>query len=58
MTAKRTPERCGNCRYHVFDELEGSCVCVCEDSEDYTGHTEHDWQCEKWERKPCLTLQL
>lgn len=61
MTGKRMPERCGNCRYHIFDifdELEDSCVCVNKESEEYLAYTEHDQYCPKWEKKTCLTLEL
>lgn len=45
------PERCGNCRHHLFDPADGSCVCANEASEMYTIFTEHDEVCEKWEKK-------
>lgn len=28
MSDARMFLRCGNCKYHLFDELDGSCVCI------------------------------
>ena len=58
MSEARMFLRCGNCKYHLFDELDGSCVCVNKESEEYLAYTEHDHYCLKWEKKICLTLEL
>ena len=57
MTNKRTPERCGNCKHHLYDDMDGRCVCVKPESEWYTTYTEHDDVCEEWEKKPTLRLK-
>lgn len=52
MTEKRKPERCGNCLYHVYDELEDGCICVNRESDMWLSYTTNEDGCEKWEKKP------
>ena len=51
MSDRRMPKRCGNCKYHLYDDADGGCVCVNEGSEAYMTYTEHADSCEKWEKK-------
>lgn len=52
MSEARMFLRCGNCKYHLLDDMDGSCVCINEKSEFYTIFTAHDEVCDKWEKKP------
>lgn len=52
MTEKRKPERCGNCIYHVYDELEDGYICVNRESDMWLSYTTHEDGCEKWAKKP------
>ena len=51
MTQAHRLHRCGNCKHHIFDPQEGKSVCVSKDSDNFTGYTEYDDHCEKWEAK-------
>lgn len=52
ITGKKETERCANCLYHVYDELEDGCICVNKESALWLSYTPHEDRCELWERKP------
>ena len=47
-----TEERCGNCIYHVYDELEDGYICANRESDMWLSYTINEDGCEEWEKKP------
>lgn len=53
MTDARMFQRCGNCKYHVWEELDNHSVCLASKSVFYNKVIWMDEVCEEWAKKPC-----
>lgn len=43
--------QCRSCKHHRFDALEGKCVCLNAESDEYTAYTDGADACDKWEAR-------
>ena len=44
-------EICGNCRWHIYEEISQGFVCCNDDSDYCADWTEYEDTCEEWEDK-------
>lgn len=42
-------KNCGNCKYHVHEDIDDGYVCVNSDSEHCTDWTDDNYSCVEWE---------
>lgn len=46
------PQRCGNCKYHIYEDYDRKSICISANSEYRGTFTENDEVCEDWQLKP------